>query len=88
MLAQHGDERGEKGDKQTCIHETGDSDDLARWGFLNRWDGRSLIGDGGLIEGEEDGTEEGSRLLVGVGLEVRMDIDDKRRADGREQTRL
>jgi len=88
LLPQHGDERGEKGDQQTCIHETGDSDDLARWVFLNRWDGRSLTGDGGLIESEEDGTEEGGGLLVGIGLEVRVDIDDKRRADGGEQTRL
>ena len=88
LLPQHGDECGEKGDQKTCIHEAGDSDDLARWISLNRWDSRSLIGDGGLIESEEDGTEEGSGLLVGIGLEVQMDIDDKRRADGREQTRL
>ena len=88
LLPQHGDECGEKGDHKTCIHEAGDSDDLARWIFLNRWDNRSLTGDGGLIESEKDGAEEGGGLLVGIGLEVRMDIDDKRGADGREQTRL
>ena len=41
-----------------------------------------------MIESEEDGTEEDRRLLVGIGLEVRMDIDDESRADGREQTCL
>ena len=88
LLPQHGDECGEKGDQKACIHEAGGSNDLARRIFLNRWDNRSLTGDGGLIESEKDGTEESSGLLVGIGLEVRMDIDDKRRADGREQTRL
>ena len=48
----------------------------------------SVTGDGGLIESEEDSAEEGGGLLIGIGLEVRVDIDDKRRADGREQTRL
>ena len=55
---------------------------------MNRWNGGDLTGDGGLIESDEDGTEEGRRLLVGIGLEVRMDIDDEGGADGREQTRL
>ena len=88
LLPQHGNECGEQGDHKTCIHEAGDSDDLARRIFLNRWNGGGLTRDGGLIESEEDSAEEGSGLLVGIGLEVRMDIDDKRGADGREQTRL
>ena len=88
LLAQHGDERGEQGDHKARVHQTSDSDDLAPWISLGGWDGRGLTGDGGLIEGEEDRAEEGGRLLVGIGLEVRMDIDDKRGADGREQTRL
>jgi len=56
--------------------------------LLNRWNGGGLTGDGGLIEGEEDGTEEGSGLLVRIRSEVRVDIDDESGADGREQTRL
>ena len=88
MLPQHGNECGEQGDHKTRVHETGDGDDLARRGLLSRWDGGGLTGDGGLIEGEEDGTEEGRRLLVRIGLEVRVDVDDESGADGREQTRL
>ena len=88
LLAQHRDECGEHGDYETRIHEAGDGDDLARWIFLDRWDGRGLTGDGGLIESDEDRTEEGGGLLVRIGLEVRMDIDDEGRADGGEQTGL
>ena len=70
LLSQHGDERGEQGDQKTCIHKTGDSDDLARWIVLNRWNGGGLAGDGGLIESEENCAKEGGGLLVWIGLEV------------------
>jgi len=88
LLAQHSDERGEHGDQKTRVHETGDGDDLARRAFLDRWNDGGLTGDGRLIESEEDGTEEGRGLVVRVGLEVGMDVDDESGADGREQTRL
>ena len=88
LLAQHRDERGEHRDYETRIHETGHGDDLAWWIFLDKWDGRGLTRDGGLIESEEDCTEEGGRLLVRIGLEVGMDVDDEGGADGREQTGL
>jgi len=88
LLAQHGDECREQGDHETRIHETGDGDDLAWWISLGRWDGGSVTGDGGLIESEEDGSEEGSGLFVGIELKVRMDVDDEGGADGREQTSL
>ena len=88
LFAHHGDERGKQGDHEACIHEAGNGDDLARRAFLNRWNGGGLTGDGGLIEGEENGTEDGSGLLVGIGLEARVNIDDKSGADGGEQTRL
>ena len=63
-------------------------DDLAQWVLLNRRNGGHLTGDGGLVESEEDSAKKGCRLVVRIGLEVRMDIDDESRADGREQTRL
>ena len=47
-----------------------------------------LARDGRLIEGEEDGTEEGRRLFVWIGFQLRLDIDDERRTDRREQTSL
>jgi len=84
LLPQHRDERREHGDYQTRVHETGDGDGLALRGLLDGWNGGGLTGNGGLIEGEEDGTEDGSGLFIWIGLEVRMDVDDKRRADGRE----
>jgi hypothetical protein len=70
LLAQHGDEHGEHGDQKTRVHDTGDSDDLAWWVLLNRWGGGNLTGDSRLVESEEDGAEEGGRLLVGIRLEV------------------
>lgn len=60
------------------MRETGDGDDLARWIFLNRWDG-------GPIEGEKDDAEEGGGLLVRTRLELRMGINDEGRADNREK---
>jgi len=51
-------------------------------------DGRGFARDGRLIESEEDGSEEGGGLLVRIGFEVRMGIDDEGGADGREQTGL
>ena len=88
LLAQHRDECGEQGDYQTRVHETGHSDDLVRCVFLSRWNGRSLTGDGRLIESEENCAEEGGGLLVGIRSEVRMGINDEGGADGREQTGL
>ena len=41
-----------------------------------------------MIEGEEDSTEEGGSLIGGIWLELFVDIDDKSRANGGEQTRL
>ena len=76
-----------RGDQETRIHGTGDDDGVARWAFLNRWNGGGLTGDGRLIESEEDGAEV-CRLAVRIGLEIRMDVDDKSEADDREQTHL
>ena len=88
LLAQHRDECSEHGDYETRVHETGHCNDFARWISLGRWGGRSVTGDRGLIESEENCAEEGGGLLVRIGLEVRMDVDDEGGADGREQTGL
>ena len=66
------------------MRETGGGDDLAQWVSLDGWNGGGLTRGGGLIESVEDGTEKGGRLLVGIGLEIRIDITDESRADGRE----
>ena len=56
--------------------------------FLERRGGGVFARDDGLVESEEDGTEERGGLLVRVGLQLRLDIEDECRADGREQTSL
>ena len=88
MLAQRGDKCSQHGDRKTRVYEAGGHDDLARWIFPNGRNYGGFTGDGGLIESEEDGAEEGSGLLVGIGLEFGMDIDDESGADGRKQTCL
>lgn len=50
--------------------------------------GRDPTRDSRLIKGEEDGTEEGGRLFVGIGFETRIDVDNESGADGRKQTSL
>jgi len=88
LLSQHSDECGEQRDQKARVHEASDSDNLAGWSFLNRWDSGGFTRDSGPIEGEEDCAEKGYGLFVRIGFEFRMDIDDKCCADRREQTRL
>jgi len=88
LLSQHRDECGKERDQETRVHEPGDCDDLAGRALLDGWDGGGFVWDGRLVEGEEDCTEDGCRLLVRIGLETRVDIDDEGGTDGGEQTRL
>ena len=88
MLAQHRDECGEKGDQETRVHEPSGSDNLTRRISLSGWNSGDFVWDSGLVEGEEDRAQEGSRLIIRVGLEFRVDVDDEGGTDGREQTRL
>ena len=88
LLAQHRDECGEQRDQETRVHESSDRDDLAGRTLLDGWDRGGFIRDSRLVESEEDRTEEGCRLVVGIGLEPRVNVDDKGGADGGEQTRL
>ena len=68
LLPQHGNECGEQGDQEAGVHDSSDSDNLARWRFLNRWDDGGLTRDRRLIESEEDCTGEGRGLFVRVRL--------------------
>ena len=88
LLPQHCDERRQQRDQETRIHQARRRDDLAPWAPLNGRDGGGLSGNGGLVESEEDGPQERRGLFVRIGLEIRVDIDDKGRADGREQAGL
>ena len=88
LLAQHRDERGQQRDQETRVHESGDGDDLTRGVFLGGRNGRGLVRYCGLIEGEENCTEEGCGLFVGIGLETRVGVDDECGANRGEQTCL
>ena len=74
--------------QEICIHQAGRRDDLARWVFASGRNGGGLAENGGLVESEEYGTKKGSGLFIRIGLEIRMDVDDKGGADCREQTSL
>ena len=87
LVLRHGDECGKQGDHRTHVHETGDDDNLARRSLLNRWNCGGFTGDGRLIE--SGGWHGGGRRIDRPDLvEVRVDVDDERRANSREQTRL
>jgi len=88
LLSQHRDKCGKERDQETRVHEPGDGDDLAGRSLLDGRDSGRFVRDGRLVEGEKDRTEEGCGLLVRIGLETRVDIDDEGRTDGGEQTRL
>jgi len=88
LFPQCRDERGEQRDQETCVHEPCDSDNLAGGIFLSGWNSGGFTGDSGLVEGKKDCTKDGCRLIIRVWFELRVDIDDERRTDGREQTSL
>jgi len=88
LLAQHCGECGKKRDQETRVHESSDGDDLAGRALLDRWDSGGFVWDGRLVEGEKDRAEEDCGLLVRIGLETRVNVDDEGGTDGGEQTRL
>ena len=65
LFAQHRDECGQQRDQETCVHQAGDGDNLAGKILLDRRNGGGFVWDCGLVEGEEDGAEEGCRLVIG-----------------------
>ena len=88
LFSEHRDECGEQRDQETRVHESSDGNDLLGMIFLD-WRGKGVPAqDGGLVESEKDCTEEDRSLLVRIRLQLRLDIDDKRRADRGEQTGL
>ena len=88
LLPQHCDECRQQRNQEARIHQTRCGDDLTRWASLDGRNSVGLSGNGGLVESEEDSSEEGGGLFVGIGLEVRVDVDDEGGTDGREQAGL
>ena len=52
------------------------------------WEGGSVVPERGVVDLVDENTEEGGSLSTGVRLELRLDVDDEGRSDGREQTGL
>ena len=52
------------------------------------WDSGGFIWDCGVIEGEQDGTEESCGLIARIRLKLFIDVDDESRANCREQSGL
>ena len=88
LLPQNRDECCQQRDQETRTHQIRRGHDLALWASLGGRNGGGLAGNGRLVESEEDGSEKGGRLLVGIGLEIQMDVDDEDGADSREQAGL
>ena len=52
------------------------------------WKGGDVVSECGVIHLVNENSKEGSGLLVGIGLKLRVDLDYERRGDGREETGL
>ena len=85
LLPQHRGKRSQQRHQKARKQETIDGDNLAGRVLLN---GEGFIWDCGMVEGEEDDTEESCRLVAGIRLNLFVDIDDKGRTNSREQARL
>ena len=88
LLPQHRDECGQQRDKKTRVQESSGCDNLPGGALLDKWDSGGFVWDRGVVEGEEDCTKEGCGLVVGIGLKLRVNIDDESGTDSREQAGL
>ena len=52
------------------------------------WEGRDFVFEGGFVDLVDKDTEEGGGLIIRIGLESGIDIDDEGRSHGGEQTGL
>ena len=51
-------------------------------------EGGNIVSKRGAVDLLNEDAEEGSCLVVGIGLELRVDLDDERRSDSGEQSSL
>ena len=52
------------------------------------WEGGNLVSERSIVDLVNQDPEEGGRLFAGIILKLRVDFNDERRCDGREQTGL
>ena len=72
MLAKHREEGGEQGDDETGEEDCLDIDQRARRTRPLRKRG-NVTSEGGVVDLVDQDSEEGSGLVAGVGLELRID---------------
>jgi len=87
LLSKHRKEGGEEGSGEACVEDGLDLDDHV-WGTGPLWKGGRVVSEGGVVDLVDEDTEEGDGLVVRVGPELRLDIDDECGGDGGEQTSL
>ena len=87
LLSKHRKEGGEEGSSEACVKDGLDLNDRV-WGAVPLWEGGSIVSKGGIIDLVNKDTEEGDGVIVRVGSELGLDIDDECGGDGREQTSL
>ena len=66
LLVQNRDECGEWRDQSACVHQSSNDDDLGGSIFLGVWNRRGLVRCGGLVEGEDNRSEESCGSFVWV----------------------
>ena len=86
LFAEHRKEGGEKCSGETNVEDGLDSDYRTRRACPLQ-EGGSVVSKG-VVDGVDEDTEESSGLIARVGLELRLDVDDKGRSDGGKQTSL
>lgn len=52
------------------------------------WEDRNIISECGVVDLVNEDAEEGSGFVVGIGLKLRVDLNDECRGDCREQAGL
>jgi len=87
LLSKHREEGGEEGSSETCVKDRLDLDDRM-WGAGPLREGRSVVSKGGIVDLEDKDAEESGGLVVRIGSELRLDVDDECGCDRREQTGL
>ena len=87
MFAEHRQEGGKERDGESSEEDRLNLNHRTGWaGPL--WEGGNVVSEGGVVRLVDENTKEGGSLVIGIGLELRVELDDKSGGDRREQTSL
>jgi len=87
LLAEHRKESGEERSGETREEDCLNLDNHV-WGTSPLWEGRNVVAKGGVVDLVDQDMEEGGGLVIWIGLEFGIGLDDKGRGYGRKQTSL